>query len=59
MEPGLPLGRITISKMMNPDGGIYVDAQYEDLNIFEAIGMLLAEADTQRAGLRDRYRPDE
>lgn len=46
------LGRITLAKLMDETGRIYVVADYEDLTTFEAIGMLIAELDIQRAPFR-------
>lgn len=52
-EDLMDLGSVTLRKMMTPEGGIFVRADYGDLTIYEVIGMLTAELDAQRALLQE------
>lgn len=46
------IGVITIEKVFDDEGRVLVRAHYDGLNVFESIGMLTSELDTQRALLR-------
>lgn len=56
-EPGSPepvtvIGSITITKRFDADGRVVVAVEYDGLGAYEAIGLLVAELDTQRAAVQ-------
>lgn len=47
------IGSITITKSMDDDGLVVVDVDYDGMTVYEVIGLLTVELDTQRADIQE------
>jgi hypothetical protein len=50
------IGTITITKSLDDEGRVMIDVDYEGMTIYEAIGILSVELDTQRDEAREARR---